>query len=391
MIENLCRSAGVHTDIRILKALCSALLACVISTTAAVGSESDLDDPLENLVPNTPAPNTTNSAKHDSQKDSSGHDSRRQDSGQDSSKGVGHGSTDTDNSPSAKNPESKTPESKNPKPQDPAAPDSGDPAESKGDRVVAEVDGVEDFLSVQKRFPWIKSVGLVMVSFDDGSFRSGFGLLLPEQIFLTSAELGHSAHAYPKSILLKMRDESAGNLICVAELRLKALDKILGLALFEVSGYTDDHCNLRSQSYYHSKILSQAYDITKHKSAPKSAKPRDYYSVTTTFNNPNISVLSIPSAGGDTGSAKSPAKTQPKNPQQKPLEKLPQKLPIEDEQRIVYGRPFFDQSGSLLGIATMPNNAISPVIVGDGEIKRFLCGIDKSGFIVGDFVAKICR
>lgn len=230
------------------------------------------------------------------------------------------------------------------------------------DRVIMEVGNMDDFLAVQKNFPWIRSVGLVMVSFDDGSFRSGFGLLLPQNLFLTSAELGHNASAYPKNILLKMRDESAGNLICIAELRLKALDKVQGLSLFEVSGYTDDYCNLRSQSYYHSKILTHnAYDIA----STKPVRTNDYYTVSTTFNAPNISVFTF-------------TDTQ-------------RRLPIKDAFKISFGRPFFTKDGQLLGMTTIPRNATAPVIVSYKEIKDFLCSIDKSGFYVSSFVQDLCR
>lgn len=230
------------------------------------------------------------------------------------------------------------------------------------DRVIMEVGNMDDFLAVQKNFPWIRSVGLVMVSFDDGSFRSGFGLLLPNNLFLTSAELGHNASAYPKNILLKMRDESAGNLICIAELRLKALDKVQGLSLFEVSGYTDDYCNLRSQSYYHSKILTHnAYDIAN----TKPVRTNDYYTVTTTFNNPNISIIT--------------------------LKNNTKQLPIKNAQKIIFGRPFFTKDGQLLGMTTIPRNATAPVIVSYKEIKDFLCSIDKSGFYVSSFVQDLCR
>ena len=328
------------------KCIFAVVFICGAGASLAVGSESDLDDPLEFLPQNPPQHTQSNHAPKDKQSDKSS----------------------SANTPAAQahKPDSSTDTARGNLGEDSNASEAATNTKNTSQEKTAQE--TENFLAVQKQFPWIKSVGLVMVSFDDGSFRSGFGLLLPEQIFLTSAQLAHSAQAYPKNILLKMRDESAGNLICVAELRLKAVDKILGLALFEVSAYTDDHCNLRSQSYYHSKILSQAYDITKHKGTPKSTKDHNYYSVTTTFDTPNISVLTIKSA-----------------------QNLPQKLPIEDEQPIIFGRPFFAKSGSLLGIATMPNNAISPVIVGDGEIKKFLCEIDRSGFIVASFVAEICK
>ncbi len=232
------------------------------------------------------------------------------------------------------------------------------------DTIVMEVGRAKDFLEVQKNFPWIRSIGLAMVSFDDGSFKSGFGVLLPDKIFLTSAELAHNASSYPKNIFLKMRDDRAGNLICVAQLRLKAVDKVEGLALFEISGYTDDYCNLRSQSYYHKRLFdNNAYDLAKQKTQATS----DFYTVTTTFNNPNISVLKIPKQDNKMS------------------------LPIENGESIVFGRPFFSKNGSLLGIATMDNSSIKPIIVSQKEISGFLCNIDKRGFKITDLISDLCH
>ncbi|WP_304210745.1 hypothetical protein [Helicobacter canis] len=302
--------------------LCATMGLCLIANA----SESDLSDPLES------AQEQHATAQQEAQKP------------------LSQGKLDS--SSKAQTPSSPTKDS-NPK----------DKLESSQiDRVIMEVGNMDDFLAVQKNFPWIRSVGLVMVSFDDGSFRSGFGLLLPNNLFLTSAELGHNASAYPKNILLKMRDESAGSLICLAELRLKVLDKVQGLSLFEVSGYTDAHCNLRSQSYYHSKILDEsAYDIA----STKPVRTNDYYTVTTTFNNPNISIITL----------KNNAK----------------QLPIKNAQKIIFGRPFFTKDGQLLGMTTIPRNATAPVIVSYKEIKDFLCSIDKSGFYVSSFVQDLCR
>ncbi|WP_288547004.1 hypothetical protein [uncultured Helicobacter sp.] len=232
------------------------------------------------------------------------------------------------------------------------------------DSLVAESTRAEDFQEVQRRFSWIRSVGLVIVSFDDGSLKSGFGVLLPDRIFLTSAELAHNASAYPKDIFLKMRDKSAGNLICVAQLHLKAIDKMEGLALFEISGYTDDYCNLRSQSYYHQYLFKHnALDILQ----ANTPKTQDFYTVTTTFNNPNIRVLKI-------------------------KEEKHAYLPIQESQNIVFGRPFFSQNGEFLGIATMNNQAVRPIIVSQAQVRHFICSMDKVvGYGISETITKRCR
>lgn len=239
------------------------------------------------------------------------------------------------------------------------------PAPKKGlqDLLVMQTSLPQDFQEVQRSFPWIRYIGLAMVSFDDGSYRSGFGLLLPDKIFLTSAELAHNASAYPKEMLLKMRDDSAGNLICIAQLRLKALDKGRGLALFEVEEYTDDYCNIRAQSYYHARLMkNNAYDIGK-----PATQASDYFTVTTTFNNPDISVLRVGRANAQSV-----------------------ELPIQNDQRIIFGRPFFSRSGVLLGMASMQENAFKPMIISNAKIKEFICAMRTSGVVLSASVGKIC-
>lgn len=239
------------------------------------------------------------------------------------------------------------------------------PVPKKGlqDLLVMQTSLPQDFQEVQRSFPWIRYIGLAMVSFDDGSYRSGFGLLLPDKIFLTSAELAHNASAYPKEMLLKMRDDSAGNLICIAQLRLKALDKGRGLALFEVEEYTDDYCNIRAQSYYHARLMkNNAYDIGK-----PAVSASDYFTVTTTFNNPDISVLRVGRANAQSV-----------------------ELPIQNDQRVIFGRPFFSRSGVLLGMASMQENAFKPMIISNAKIKEFICAMRTSGVVLPASVGKIC-
>ncbi|OBV29059.1 hypothetical protein BKN38_07395 [Helicobacter sp. CLO-3] len=335
----------------------------------AYASESDLDDPLESLEHKSDSGNSSNAGALDSG-----------DSGNSST--LDSGAQNIARESSTKESATKDSSTRESSTQDlPSALESraNAPATSaKDSQNIVEKWGERDFAEIQKDFPWIKSVGLAMVSFDDGSFRSGFGVLLPENIFLTSAELAHNASTYPKNILLKMRDVSAGNLICVAQLRLKALDKVRGLALLEISGYTDDYCNLRSQSYYHKQIMqNNAYDITKY----KGVKTSDFYTVTTSFNAPNISVLRFEDAKNNATNDRASSD----------YAQGDHALPIKNDQKIVFGRPFFSKSGELLGMATMPNDAFRPIIISRQKIQGFLCELDKNGFQVSDFTTKICR
>lgn len=213
--------------------------------------------------------------------------------------------------------------------------------------------------NLHSQYSWIKSIGLVMVSFDDGSFKSGFGVLLPDKMFLTSAELAHNASAYPKRILLKMRDESSENLICVAQLYLNLVDKTQGLALFKITDYTDDHCNIRNQSYYHKYMFeNNAIKLTNMR-APSSS---NFYTIESSFDDLNVNVLRI-----------NDRKT----------------LPIEDK-KVIFGRPFFNKNGDFLGLTTMTKNEIKPIIISQKEIKNFICSMRSSGLKAPNSIRSFC-
>lgn len=230
------------------------------------------------------------------------------------------------------------------------------------ENIVLDIAKGADFKSILKEYGWIKSVGLLMVGFDDGAFKSGFGVLLPKNTILTSAELAQNGSAYPRYIYLKMRDESAGNLICIASLNLKAMDKAKGLALFEIANYTDDYCNIRSKSVYHADILNNnAYKNL----AKQQQNTHDFYTVTTHFGNPSIAKYNIKSR---------------------------RDLKIDSHARhsIVFGRPFFSKSGDFLGIATMVKSEIRPVVVSKNEVKDFICSLKKDGFSLNENLNSFC-
>lgn len=230
------------------------------------------------------------------------------------------------------------------------------------EHIVLDIAKGADFQSILKEYGWIKSVGLLMVGFDDGAFKSGFGVLLPKNTILTSAELAQNGSAYPRYIYLKMRDESAGNLICIASMNLKAMDKAKGLALFEIANYTDDYCNIRSKSVYHADILkNNAYKNL----AKQQQKTNDFYTVTTHFGNPSIAKYNIKSR---------------------------RDLKIDSHARhsIVFGRPFFSKSGDFLGIATMVKSEIRPVVVSKNEVKDFICSLKKDGFYLNENLNSFC-
>lgn len=207
----------------------------------------------------------------------------------------------------------------------------------------------------QKQDSWINSIGLIMVSFDDGSFKSGFGILLPDKMFLTSSELAYGVNTYPKHTLLKIRDESSGHFICVAQLHLNLLDRAQGLAIFKVSDYTDDHCNIRAQSYYHKYLLeNNAFNLTKVRPQSQQAY---FYTVTPSFS--DINILQIDGK---------------------------KHLPTN---QAIFGRPFFSKNGDFLGITTITNST-KPTIVSHKEVKKFICSMPQARLKSPPSVVQLC-
>ncbi|WP_233077710.1 hypothetical protein, partial [Helicobacter anatolicus] len=118
----------------------------------------------------------------------------------------------------------------------------------------------QEQVKIQKTFAkWIHSIGFLSIYFDDGNLKSGFGILLEGGYFLTSSEILRSYGKYPKKIEVKMQDDSANPLICIANLQIQRLDNALGLALLKTQGYTNDYCQPTKESFYHKRIYSLQY------------------------------------------------------------------------------------------------------------------------------------
>ncbi|MGL2844073.1 hypothetical protein ACQKBC_06735, partial [Helicobacter pylori] len=108
---------------------------------------------------------------------------------------------------------------------------------------------------------WIYSVALLKVYFSDGTYKEGYATLLKNGRYIASSETLYSNGLYPKMILAKMQDSSARELICIASLRLEAMDRDQGLSLLKTADFRDDYCHKREESYYHARIYAKYAQI----------------------------------------------------------------------------------------------------------------------------------
>lgn len=218
----------------------------------------------------------------------------------------------------------------------------------------------------QIHFDWIYSTALIMVYFNDGSLKQGFGLLLENGLYLTSSNLTYQAGLYPKKIFAKMQDDSAKPIMCVASLDLQAMDSSKGLTLLKTSAFTDSHCKIRPQSYYHKRIYDKyAQDIF----APFPTK--DLISQEIYF--PTIQSLYTFEI----------QKTTPKN-EKSYYDKQNQKiiygysLELNTSYETDYGKPYFDKKGRFIGIFSVTDYSNGmPIIVTRKIAQDFINAIKK--------------
>ncbi|WP_240328798.1 hypothetical protein [Helicobacter suis] len=119
---------------------------------------------------------------------------------------------------------------------------------------------------------WIYSTVFLIAYFKDGHYKQGYGLLLQNGHVLTSSELAYDKGMYATTFVAKMQDDSGPMLICVARLRLKAIDRNRGLSLLNTHAFTNDYCQIRPESYYHARIYTKyGQDLLTKNSNPRKA------------------------------------------------------------------------------------------------------------------------
>lgn len=225
-------------------------------------------------------------------------------------------------------------------------------------------------LNDEKPPVWVHSIGLLTVYFDDGTLKQGFGALLREGHFITTADLVQNGKDFPKNIYVKMQDDSAKPIICVAKLEISALDTQKGLALLKTISYTDEYCNVRDESFYHKRIFNLYYlDIFAHRVPMNIA-----YDISKLEMNEKMLFPLI--KGQYTFSSNSINKQKHLFYYDKKLKRnLFYAYGIARNFDVKMGNPFFDEKGNLVGIYTRTAYYNEPVIVHENIIKSFLCNL----------------
>lgn len=233
---------------------------------------------------------------------------------------------------------------------------------------------------------WIHSVGMIVSYFDNGNMTQGYGVLLKEGYFITASNLVYNHQEYPKDIYVKMQDDSAKPLICVAKLQVKAIDEQKGLALLKTVAYTDDYCKERGQSFYHKRIY-ELYSLN------PFLYPVNTFFIDSVQNFEDFGFL-YPNIGKQyTFSVNKIIKARKityfdKNFKQNIFYAY---LPENnlDQQREL-GKPFFDAKNVLVGLYAVTSYEKEAVIVNSNFIKSFLCSL-QADFELSTWNKEDCR
>ncbi len=209
---------------------------------------------------------------------------------------------------------------------------------------------------------WVYSVALLKVYFSDGTYKEGYATLLENGRYIASSETLYSNGLYPKTILAKMQDSSAKELICIASLRLEAMDRDQGLSLLKTADFRDDYCHKREESYYHARIYTKyaqtfhSNPYTNQKTPKKTPNSDLYYPALNEENSFSIQITDISVAE---------------------LLKSKKFLPLDASFKkgsvLWGGRPYFSEAGEFMGMASSTlENQESLVIIPKEKIVQFL-------------------
>lgn len=231
-----------------------------------------------------------------------------------------------------------------------------------------------------KSFKWIYSTAVITAYFKDGSFKQGFAMLLPNGMYLTSSQLTYIDGLYPEKITAKMQDDSADPLICVAELQLKAMDSSKGLALLKTSAFTDDYCNVRTESYYHKRIYQKyAQDVFSKKPTEELIKSGLYFPI----------IKKADTFGVDTTYSIKEETYYNQNLQKEVS--YGYSLPFDAYERFTFGKPYFDKEGDFLGIFSMISDSYLPVLIKKEVVQDFICEVKDKNISNDDVVSSFCE
>ncbi len=223
---------------------------------------------------------------------------------------------------------------------------------------------IRDDLPIDLSLPkWLYAIALLEVHFSDGTYKQGYATLLDSGHYIASSETLYANGAYPKSILAKMQDDSAKELVCIANLRLRAIDRSKGLSLLQTSSFNNNYCQVRQESYYHARIYT-LYAQTFYLNPPliKKRPPSKLYYPTIDEEN----AFAIHATDGLILDFLHPKNT------------LLSKSAFKQASHLWGGRPYFNGLGELVGIAsTTLKHPQTLVIIPRENIRKFLSDLKK--------------
>ncbi|WP_238700274.1 hypothetical protein [Helicobacter jaachi] len=226
---------------------------------------------------------------------------------------------------------------------------------------------------------WIYSTAIIESHFIDGSFKKGLATLLKNGFFITSSEVIYNGKITPKSIYVKMQDDMHENMMCVAQLHIKALDLDAGLALLKVAKSADSYCNARAQSYYHDRIYKRFGIDVFASNANIPLHTQAYY--------PYLNSMFVFSAQSlELAKFASYYDFESRKEQIYGFE-----IQRDSYEEYTYGRAFYDKNGVFLGIMSRVGVEYLPVFVNRSVIQDFLCDVQDKEIIHDNFVQSACQ
>lgn len=100
---------------------------------------------------------------------------------------------------------------------------------------------------------WMLGVIKLDINFTNGSYKSVFGIFIDDNTMLTSSIIVDSS--FPKDINVKIKDDKANLIICIAKARLVNSNE--SLSILKINNYTDDHCNYSNKKLYHQELIKE--------------------------------------------------------------------------------------------------------------------------------------
>lgn len=225
---------------------------------------------------------------------------------------------------------------------------------------------------------WIYSTAIVEASFDDGSFKKGLGTLLKNGLYITSSEVVYNGRITPTKIYAKMQDDFNANMMCVAQLSVRAVDLDSGLALLKVAKSVDSYCQVREKSYYQDRIYKHfGIDVfASHASIkPHTEAYYPYLDNEYIFTQHSLKLDKFASYYDFESRAE---------------QVYGFEIGRDTYEEFTYGRAFYDKNGVFLGIMSRAGVGYLPVFINRNVIQDFLCDMQDREVINEDFVQQAC-